>query len=373
MRLKIVVFGLSLSSSWGNGHATTWRALLGALAARGHDILFLERDQPWYAAHRDMTDPAFCKLRFYDDIGALAALRSAMADADLALVGSYVPDGAEVVRLVQHTTRGLTAFYDIDTPVTLAQLESGSNPYLDAASIPGFDIYFSFTGGPTLEMLGRRWGARRAVVLYCSVDPAAYRPAAVQRQWDLGYVGTYSPDRQPALDLLLLEPARRRPELRFVVAGPQYPSDIAWPANVDRIEHLAPGEHAAFYSSLGWTLNITRAHMRAAGWSPSVRLFEAAACATPIVSDIWDGIEDVLSPGSEVTLAHHTADVLAALAIPEQARLALGMAARRRVLSAHTGDHRAIVVEAAIAGAQTDQAGDSAAPSRFATARGAGA
>jgi spore maturation protein CgeB len=373
MRLKIVVFGLSLSSSWGNGHATTWRALLGALAARGHEILFLERDQPWYAAHRDMTDPGFCELHFYDDLRGLAAWQRATADADLVLVGSYVPDGGEVVRLVQHTAHGLTAFYDIDTPVTLARLESGSNPYLDAASIPAFHIYFSFTGGPILETLEHRWGARRAVALYCSVDPAVYRPATVQRRWDLGYVGTYSPDRQPALDLLLLEPARRRPELRFVVAGPQYPSDIVWPANVDRIEHLPPDEHAAFYSSLGWTLNITRADMKAAGWSPSVRLFEAAACATPIVSDIWDGIEDVLSPGSEVMLARHTADVLAALAIPEQARLALGMAARKRVLSTHTGDHRAIVVEAAVAEAQTGQAGDSAAPSRFATARGAGA
>ncbi len=343
--MKIVVFGLSLSSSWGNGHATTYRALLAALAARGHDILFLERDQPWYAAQRDLVAPSFCRWALYDGVAALASWRRDVAAADLVIIGSYVADGVGVARWVRSTARRTIAFYDIDTPVTLAKLAAGDHEYLAPAAIPEFDLYLSFTGGPTLRELESRWGARRAEAFYCAVDPASYRPLTVARRWDLGYLGTYSGDRQPALERLLIEPARLRPDLRFVVAGPQYPDDIAWPHNVERIDHLPPSQHAAFYSSLGWTLNVTRADMRAAGWSPSVRLFEAAACATPIVSDAWPGIEDVLRPGQDIVLADDAPAVLAALAADERTRSGIGAAARRRVLAAHTAAHRAASLE----------------------------
>ncbi len=353
--MKIVFLGLSLSSSWGNGHATTYRALLTALAARGHDILFLERDQPWYAAQRDLLDPPFCAWALYDDMRDLATWRGAVAAADLVVLGSYVSEGVAVARWLRSTARGAVAFYDIDTPVTLAKLAAGDYEYLDPASIPAFDLYLSFTGGPTLRRLECEWGARRARAFYCAVDPLLYRRVAAARRWDLGYLGTYSADRQPALERLLIEPARRRPDLRFVVAGPQYPDGIAWPRNVERIEHLPPADHAAFYSSLGCTLNVTRADMRQAGWSPSVRLFEAAACACPIVSDSWNGIDDVLRPGREVWLADDAAAVLAALDRDDASRQALGRAARRRVLSAHTAAHRAAALEAhvaALAGAE---------------------
>src|SRR3546814_1435456 len=85
-----------------------------------------------------------------------------------------------------------------------------------------------------------------ARALYCSVDASAYRPMDVPKKWDLSYLGTYSPDRQPTLEKLLIEPARLLPDRRFVVAGPQYPDDIDWPANGERNEHLAPPDHAAF-------------------------------------------------------------------------------------------------------------------------------
>ena len=334
-----MVLGLSLSSSWGNGHATTWRGLLRALSARGHDIVFLERDRPWYAENRDLPDPDFCRFFLYNEIAELARWENDIATADLAVIGSYVPDGIEVARLVRPWARRL-AFYDIDTPVTLAQLAAGDCAYLDAAFIPHFDLYLSFTGGPTLRLLEDHYGSPRARALYCAADPALYYPdAAHAKRWDLGYLGTYSADRQPALETLLLEPARRAPDKRFVVAGPQYPATIAWPENVERIEHLPPAEHRAFYASQTWTLNITRADMIAAGYSPSVRLFEASACATPIISDVWDGIGDVLAEGREIMLARTTDDVLACLDMPNAA--AIGAAARARFLSAHTAAHRA--------------------------------
>lgn len=348
--LRIVVLGLSLSSSWGNGHATTYRALLKALAARGHDILFLERDKPWYAEHRDLADPPYCALRFYDDVAGLDDWRGEIGRADAVIVGSYVPDGVAVIRLVQAEARGVTAFYDIDTPVTLAKLLAGDHEYLSPDAIPGFDLYLSFTGGPTLRRLETEYGARAARALYCSVDPDLYRPTGTKPRWDLGYLGTYSPDRQPVLERLLVEPARARPDLRFVVAGPQYPSDIAWPTNVDRIEHLPPAQHAGFYSSLRWTLNVTRADMVAAGFSPSVRLFEAAACGTPIVSDPWAGLDTIFVPEREILIAGGDEAVLGALARAEAERQAIAAAVRRRALAEHTAAHRASELEGYIRG-----------------------
>jgi spore maturation protein CgeB len=348
--MRLVVLGLSLGSSWGNGHATTFRALLKAYAARGHDILFLEREVPWYAGdHRDLIDPDFCTLAYYRDLDDLIRWQPQIAAADAVIVGSYVPEGVAVGRYVQRQARGTTAFYDIDTPVTLAKLARGDFEYLDPAIIPGYDVYLSFTGGPTLDLLERDYQSPAARALYCSVDPDAYTPTGEAKRWDLSYLGTYSPDRQPTLERLLIEPARQRPDLHFVVAGPQYPANIDWPANVERIEHLPPAEHAAFYSASRWTLNVTRADMIAAGWSPSVRLFEAGACATPILSDRWDGLADLLAPGREIVLADDAAAVLAALDHADA--VAIGRAGQARILAQHTAAHRAAELEAHLADA----------------------
>jgi spore maturation protein CgeB len=347
--VKLVVLGLSLSSSWGNGHATTYRGLLRAFARRGHDVTFLERDAPWYAAHRDLPAPDFCRLALYESLRDLARFREEVAEADAVIVGSYVPDGIEVGRWVQATARGVTAFYDIDTPVTMAALADGRCEYVSPALIEDYDLYLSFTGGPVLDDLERRYGSPAARALYCSVDAQAYRPLRIARRWDLSYLGTYSADRQPTLERLLIEPARRAPELRFCVAGPQYPAGIDWPGNVERIDHVGPADHPAFYAASRFTLNVTRADMIAAGWSPSVRLFEAAACGTPIISDQWEGLDTLLAPGAEIVLAERTEEVLAALReTSETDRAAMGAAARQRILSAHTAEHRAAELEACL-------------------------
>ena len=344
--LHLVVLGLSLSSSWGNGHATTYRALLKAFAARGHRVSFLERDVPWYSGdHRDLAAPDFCDLVFYRDLDDLRRHAPTLRAADAVLVGSYVPDGVTVGAWAQATAFGPVVFYDIDTPVTLAALEAGGAEYLSAALIPGYDVYLSFTGGPTLERLERRWGSPAARALYCSVDADAYSPLAVEPRWDLSYLGTYSPDRQPVLERLLLEPARRAPHLRFAVAGPQYPDDIAWPPNVERLQHVAPAGHPAFYAASRFTLNVTRADMVQAGWSPSVRLFEAAACGAPLISDVWQGLDSLFTPGAEIVLADGPDAVLLALNMPEPARRAIADAARARILAAHTSAHRAAALE----------------------------
>jgi spore maturation protein CgeB len=262
------------------------------------------------------------------------------------IVGSYVPEGVQVGRWAQANAGGVVAFYDIDTPVTLAKLEAGDEEYLSPELIPGYRIYLSFTGGPTLTRLERDFGAPAARALYCSVDPTIYRPVPVERRWDLSYLGTYSPDRQPILDQLLLEPARRAPERRFVVAGPGYPDSIDWPPNVERLAHVPPGEHPAFYAASRYTLNVTRADMTAAGYSPSVRLFEAAACATPVISDRWAGLNELFEPGREIVLADDPETVLHLIGDPDEAPArAMGEAARRRVLAEHTAGQRAMELE----------------------------
>jgi spore maturation protein CgeB len=344
--MKLVVLGLSLSSSWGNGHATTFRALLEAFAERGHQILFLERDVPWYRNQRDLEDPSYCGLEFYQELTDLEQWRDEIASADAVMVGSYVPDGVEVARYVQNAARSTTAFYDIDTPVTLAKLERGDFEYVSPKVIPGYDVYLSFTGGPTLRHIEQRYGSPAARALYCSVDANKYQPLDVPMRWDLSYLGTYSDDRQPTVEKLLNAVARALPQRRFCVAGPQYPSGIDWPDNVERIDHVPPADHPAFYAASRFTLNVTRADMIKAGWSPSVRLFEAAACGTPIISDVWEGLEQLLRPGQEILLARTAEDVIAALEglSPEQAQ-AVGRAARSRVLHEHTAKHRAAELE----------------------------
>ncbi len=346
-RLRIVIAGLSITSSWGNGHATTYRGLVRELARRGHDVLFLERDVPWYAANRDLPEPPYGRTALYSSLDDLRdRFTRDVRTADFVIVGSYVPEGVAAGEWITSTARGGTAFYDIDTPVTIGKLARREYDYLHPKLILRYDMYLSFTGGPTLRRLERVFGARHARVLYCSTDPAVYFPERRPLEWNLGYLGTYSPDRQPVLDALILEPARRWKRGRFVIAGPMYPDEITWPANVERIAHLSPPEHRRFYNSQRFTLNATRAEMVRAGYSPSVRLFEAAACGTPVITDAWRGLDSVFKPGREILVARGPEDVLRYLReLPEDERVAVGERARARVLAQHTAAHRAEQLE----------------------------
>jgi spore maturation protein CgeB len=349
--MKIVILGLSITSTWGNGHATTYRSLARALSARQHEILFLERDVEWYANQRDMPEPPFCKVELYKTVTDLRNQFSGhIRSADLVIVGSYVPEGVAVADWVLSNAQAPTAFYDIDTPVTLAKLEAGDYEYLSPNLIPRFDLYLSFTGGPLLDRIESRFGARMPRPLYCSADPEIYYPQPERRSWDLGYIGTYSADRHAQFDRMLLAPAKLWSSGRFIVAGSQYPSDIQWPSNLLRILHLPSSEHRQFYNRQRFTLNLTRGPMVKAGFSPSVRLFEAAACGTAIISDSWSGLETFFEPGKEILVADSTSEILAILQTTLEASIAeLGEAARKRFLSEHTADHRAAELEGYVA------------------------
>jgi len=353
--MKIVFLGLSITSSWGNGHATNYRALLRALAQRGHDVLFLERDVPWYAARRDLPDPPWGHTALYESVAQLRrrfALQIRMAD--LVVIGSYVPEGVAVAEWVRDTSSGAVAFWDIDTPVTVAKLETGDEEYLAPELVPRFDLYLSFTGGGLLERIETEFGAKRARPFYCMADGTTYRPLPEEERWLLGYLGTYSAGRQRALETLLLQPAKALPDARFVVAGPQFPPELDWPGNVERIEHLDPGGHPAFYARQRFTLNLTRPEMVRAGWSPSVRLFEAAACGVPAISDWWEGLDAFFEPESEILVVQSAAEVVRILCDLSYADArAIGAAARRRVLAEHTPERRARELEAHVAAVTT--------------------
>ena len=345
--MRIVILGLSITSSWGNGHATTYRGLVRGLAERGHDVLFLERDVPWYAENRDLPNPPFGQTALYSSLPDLKDnWTRRIHDADFVIVGSYVPQGVAVGEWVTSVATGPVAFYDIDTPVTLAKLDRGDTEYLSRSLVMRYDMYLSFTGGPTLQRLEKRYYARKPRALYCSVDATQYFPEPQSSKWDLAYLGTYSDDRQPALERLMLDPARVWPEGRFCIAGSLYPENLIWPSNVERIRHLPPAAHRAFYNSQAWTLNITRADMVRAGYSPSVRLFEAAACGTPIISDSWPGLNQVFEVGTEILVANTSEQALEYIRnVSESERIAIGARARQRVLGEHTSERRAHQLE----------------------------
>jgi spore maturation protein CgeB len=343
--MRIVIFGLAITSSWGNGHATTYRALGRALHARGHRITFFERNVEWYASNRDLPQPDFCQVHLYDDWAAtLPLVRRALNDADVAMVGSYFPDGIAAIEESLQSRASIKAFYDIDTPVTLAELRRhGRTDYLLAEQVRNLDLYLSFTGGTALQELQQQFGARRPLALYCSVDPCVYRrvPHDARLACALSYMGTYAPDRQPKLQELLCAPAQALTEEKFIVAGPMYPDAVRWPRNVEHIAHLEPKYHPCLYSSSHLVLNLTRREMARVGHAPSVRLFEAAACGAAIVSDNWPGLDELFCPGQEILLATSAENVIRYLQLSDRELRSIGEAAQARILAEHSNDRRA--------------------------------
>jgi spore maturation protein CgeB len=357
--MRLVILGLTITSSWGNGHATTYRSLCRALAARGHHIDFVEKNVEWYESHRDLPHPSYAHTSLYADWeseGRSLTLRLAK-EADLVVIGSYFPDAIAATELLLHSATVPVAFYDIDTPITLARLRAhGATEYLRAEHIPLYSAYMSFTGGPALRELETAFGSPMARPLYCSVDPASYFPVAPDPRFEaeLSYLGTYAADRQPKLMQLLNASASALPSKHFLVGGPMYPHDTVWAPNVRTLWHVPPAEHAAFYSSAHWTLNLTRDEMVRAGYSPSVRLFEASACGAAILSDPWEGMECFLTPGEEIVTATSTEEAVAVLRdISDEERARIAGRARERILASHTAAHRALEFEQIVSGMRT--------------------
>lgn len=348
--MKLVIFGLTISSSWGNGHATLWRGLVRALADRGHCVVFFELDRPYYAAHRDYTAiPGSGRLRVYRSWEeALPIARQELRDADVGMVTSFCSEGVAATELLVESGVRARVFYDLDTPVTLDALESGQPVnYIGARGLADFDLVLSYTGGRALDELKAKLGAKRVMPLYGSVDPQVHRPVLPETRFaaDFSYLGTYAADRQPALETLFIEPARRLLDQRFVIGGAQYPAEFPWAPNIFFVRHLEPAQHPAFFSSSRLTLNITRRAMKAMGYCPSGRLFEAAACGVPILSDSWAGLEQFFTPGSEILVADRTEQAIEALRMNDGLLRKVARQARERTMNEHTALHRVFQLE----------------------------
>src|SRR5262245_23590282 len=343
--LRIVILGMSITSSWANAHANTYRGLMRELVRRGHQVLFLERNVPWFAQNRDLPSTRYGRVELYSDLDQLQRLYgNEIRSADCVIVGSYVPDGIAIGEWVTSVANGITAFYDIDTPVTLANIDLDACLYINRSSLRKYHLYLSFIGGPILHRLEKMYGSPMARVLYCSIDPSSFFPEYQISRWGLGYIGTYPDDRH--LNELLLKPARTWKDGRFVVAEPKYAESISWPTNIQRIEDLPPQAHRDFYNSQKFTLNVTGSDMVKIGYSPSIHLLEAAACATPIITDNWPGLESIFRPNHEILVAETADDVLRFVRdIPNVKRCEIGWNARRRVLREHTAAQRAEALE----------------------------
>lgn len=354
--MKITFFGLTLSSSWGNGHATPYRAILRALHRLGHKVTFYERDVPYYARHRDFLQQDYCDLKLYSSWDAIRhqAVPEA-AESDVVLTASYVPEGARIAEALLSLDSPLRVFYDLDTPITLERLAEGDLDYIHAAQLAAFDLVLSWTGGDAIAALERDFSARLVRPLFGCVDPDVYRPMRPRpaERCELSYMGTYASDRQAKLESMFLEPARLRPSSRFLLAGPLYPPEWQWPANVERSEHVRPADHPALYCSSRLTLNLTRETMAASGFCPSGRFFEAAACGTPIVTDWFRGLNSFFTPGRELLVANDAAEVLQALDLPDAELFSMARRARERTLDEHTGYQRALTMLAAFESARS--------------------
>lgn len=339
-----VVFIARLDCTLHDPRASACRQLAAALTDRGHRLLILEHNQKF---KRKLEPRAFGQTMFYESLKELKdRFTAAIRSADFVMVGSNVHDGAAIGDWVTHVAQGTTAFYDLNTPITLSKLDRGESQHLTRSLIQRYHLYLSLTGGPLLELLNKYYGVRMVRPLYGSVDASRFYPERSKLKWDLAYVGDFNEDRLPGLDELLLEPARHWPAGRFVVAGHGHLQSPDWPENVKRLAMAGPGKERAFYNAQRFALNVTGADMIKGGFSPGLRIFEAAACGTPIISDYWEDLETFFAPEEEILFARSAKEVLEYLrAIREDERLRIGERARRRILSEHSAEQRAIELE----------------------------
>ena len=332
--LRVVVLGLSITSSWRNGHAALYRALLGELRALGHDVLFLQR-QIWGTSMDNLARPLYCRVGSYDSPRDLRRhFSDEVRNADVVIVGSFVPDGIEIGEWVTATARGVTVFYDIDAPVTMAALQRGDCPYIAAHLIPRYQLYLTSAGTAWHSVLQSEYGGPAVRTLYPALAAESFASAQSQPAFDLGCMSVNADPRDADVRHLLYDVARRWPGGRFVTAGP-HDGDPDAPPNVDRAGELQPAAHRAFFRNQRFTLQPARSGVTA-------QLLAAAAAGSVIITEDIGEIEGVLRPGTEVIVARRARDIVNILVdMPESQRRSIAVAARARALRDHNAPRRA--------------------------------
>ncbi len=348
--MKIAFYGSSIVSAYWNGAATYYRGLLRALARRGYDITFFEPDVYDRQKHRDIGSPDWCTVVVYE--GSLPALKhvtTLASQADIVVKASGVgfEDDlllAEVMAAARPDA--LKIFWDVDAPATLAELSAAPDHPL-RRSLPDLDLVLTYGGGDPVANAYRALGARDCIPIYNALDPDTHFPTEPDPRFeaDLGFLGNRLPDREARVERFFLEPAGLMSDRTFLLGGSGWDNKPK-PDNVRYASHVPTKDHNAFNVTPTAVLNISREDMARTGFSPATRVFEAAGAAACIITDAWEGIDLFLKPDEEILVARDGQDVADVMAKLDRATArAIGDRAMARVLSEHTYDHRAIIVD----------------------------
>ena len=350
-KLNIAFFGSSLVSAYWNGAATYYRGIIRALHGLGHRITFYEPDAYDRQKHRDIPDPDWARVIVYpvdDESGVLNALDHARG-ADMLVKTSGVGANDQLLEaavLDIKRSNTLTVFWDVDAPATLDRVKNdATDPFKDL--IPLYDLILTYGGGDPVVESYESLGARVCVPIYNALDPDTHHPVPREERFacDLALLANRLPDREARIEEFFFEPARKLPELRFMLGGSGW-GDKSMPANVNYVGHVYTRDHNAFNCSARAVLNVNRDSMASYGFSPATRIFEAAGSGSCVITDAWKGIETFLTPGREVLVANDAGDVVQhLLALDEDKAKQIGDAARRRVVAEHTYQHRALQLQ----------------------------
>ena len=355
-RLNIAFFGSSLVSAYWNGAATYYRGIIRSLNQLGHTITFYEPDAYDRQKHRDIDDPDWARVVVYKTDGndhVLRALEGAR-NADLLIktsgVGAFdqLLESAILELKAPHT---LAAFWDVDAPATLDRVANDpADPF--RALIPRYDLILTYGGGDPVVSAYEGFGARACIPIYNALDPDTHYPVAADVRFacDLALLANRLPDREARVEEFFLNVAAALGKKMFVLGGNGWVDKPRTP-NVAYLHHVYTKDHNAFNSTALAVLNVNRESMARYGFSPPTRIFEAAGAAACVITDHWEGIDMFLEPETEVLVARDGDQVREHLHYlnPYRARL-IGAAARNRMLSEHTYQHRALQLQKVLNG-----------------------
>ncbi len=351
--MRIAFFGSSLVSAYWNGAATYYRGILKSLAARGHEIVFFEPDAYDRQQHVDHPNPPYAKVIVYaNDSGAMHdAVRQADEFADVVVkasgVGVFDRELEAIVAGDLKRPGRASVFWDVDAPATLDRtFNDERDPFRE--QVPAFDVVLTYGGGPPVVEAYGKLGAKRCVPVYNACDPDTHHAVEPDERFacDLALLANRLPDREARIGTFFLDAARLLPDKTFLLGGNGW-DDADLPPNVRTMGHVAPPDHNAFNCTPRAVLNVNRESMASYGWSPATRVFEAAGAGACLITDAWRGIDEFLVPDQEVLVAEdgqQVADHLASLT--EERAAQIGAAAKTKILSAHTYEHRAALAEA---------------------------
>lgn len=345
--MRIAFFGSSLVSAYWNGAATYYRGILKALHKLGYSITFFEPDAYERQKHRDLQDVPYAEdIVYAPKVPAVKTclLRAREFDVIVKASGIGVFDQMlekEILELKAPNRKVI--FWDVDAPATLQRITADpDDPFRPL--IPEYDMIFTYDGGDPVVQAYTRFGARLCVPVYNALDADTHYPVAPQPRFraDLSFLGNRMPDRESRVREFFFKPVERMPHKQFILGGSGWEYNRPALSNLRYVGHVYTADHNAFNVSPTAVLNISRQDMADYGYSPATRVFEAAGAGACVITDKWEGLEMFLKPQTEciaVSSGDELIDLLSYLTAEQATEI--GSAARRRVLSEHTYEHRA--------------------------------